>query len=95
MSWSPGSGLLIRVWASIREHVARDNRASVLAELMNHFANAGCGTLNEVVSENWPESVEAYQAWSQTTVDEEVDVGENGGDAIDKEADDQELGGEG
>jgi len=71
MGWSGGSSLLSDVWERVRQYVPDDARVDVLAGLMKDFSDRDCDTLAEVVRDDWPESVTAYERVTGETLDGE------------------------
>lgn len=66
MGWSSGSGLLEEVWEELRDFVAADDRAGVLATLMEIFSGRDCDTLDELTyREDWPEAREAWRLFAR------------------------------
>ncbi len=65
MGWASGSGILESVWRIVREWIDEEHREHVLRDLMLVFAKHDCDTLDELITEKWPETEGAYKQFRE------------------------------
>lgn len=55
MGWASGSAILEEIWREVREFIPEPKRANIFEKLARVMWDGDCDTLDELISDEWPE----------------------------------------